>query len=681
VTSSTATSAATSPAASTAAAPEAGGPSRVLQSVVLPQDRDADVLPLYVELGLPGATTATPGSTASPAAVGQVAEQHPENVVDRRQLVVQAGTRASFATYFNAFPASYWRRWTVVEQIELRVVVEGPSTVAVYRSTAAGNSERVTSAASEEGDRRELAFRLPLNRFADGGWYWFDVVAGRDEARLVRAEWVAVGVDGGDDRLAEPPGTVSLGITTYNRPTYLLDMLRQLQTAPEVLEVVDEVLVIDQGTDKVVAQDDADEVLAPLAGKVRIIDQPNVGGSGGFARGMFETLQAGRSRYVLLIDDDVAVEPECVLRGVTFADLCRQPTIVGGHMFNLVAPTHLHSFGEVVRRWRFHWGPADNVWEDHDFAASGLRSTPWMHRRIDVDYNAWWMCLIPVEVLKSIGLSLPLFIKWDDAEFGLRAGEAGFPTVSLPGMAVWHMPWTEKDDTLDWQAYFHLRNKLVAALLHSPFPRGGKVVRESATHTAKHLVAMQYSAARLRIKAIEDVLSGPEHLHRSLATVLPEVRALRAQFPDAQASKEVDAFPAPRRRRPPRHDRAPQAPRGIRQVLVRGAVGIVRQALPVTPEAEERPEASVPAMDAKWWRLSQLDSAVVSTADGTSASWYRRDRETFRELTARSVDLHRRLLAAWPELSRQYAEAFEEVVSTEAWAATFTRLDAEQSAT
>ncbi len=50
-----------------------------------------------------------------------------------------------------------------------------------------------------------------------------------------------------------------------------------------------------------------------------------------------------------------------------------------------------------------------------------LRNTPWLHRRVDVDYNGWWMCLIPTAVIKEIGLSLPLFLKWDDAEYGLRA--------------------------------------------------------------------------------------------------------------------------------------------------------------------------------------------------------------------------------------------------------------------
>ena len=34
------------------------------------------------------------------------------------------------------------------------------------------------------------------------------------------------------------------------------------------------------------------------------------------------------------------------------------------------------------------------------------------------------MCLIPRVVIEEIGLSLPLFIKWDDAEYGLRAKAA-----------------------------------------------------------------------------------------------------------------------------------------------------------------------------------------------------------------------------------------------------------------
>ena len=122
---------------------------RTLQRVVLPLGLDADVLPLYVELG---ASAGVGGSLGGGERKVRETprEQHPENVVDRRRLLVAAGSRASFATYFNAFPASYWRRWTVVEKVELIVRVSGPATVAVYRSTATGSTERVTSSPAED---------------------------------------------------------------------------------------------------------------------------------------------------------------------------------------------------------------------------------------------------------------------------------------------------------------------------------------------------------------------------------------------------------------------------------------------------------------------------------------------------------------------------------------------------
>ena len=80
-----------------------------------------------------------------------------------------------------------------------------------------------------------------------------------------------------------------------------------------------------------------------------------MGGSGGYARAQFETLEAGRSTYMMCMDDDVVCEPESIVRAVTFGDLCRRPTIVGGHMFSLYSKSRLHSFGEIINQYRFWW--------------------------------------------------------------------------------------------------------------------------------------------------------------------------------------------------------------------------------------------------------------------------------------------------------------------------------------
>jgi galactofuranosylgalactofuranosylrhamnosyl-N-acetylglucosaminyl-diphospho-decaprenol beta-1,5/1,6-galactofuranosyltransferase len=308
---------------------------------------------------------------------------------------------------------------------------------------------------------------------------------------------------------------------------------------------------------------------------------------------------------------------------------------------------------------------------DWDFAGRNLRSARWLHRRIDVDFNGWFMCLIPTEVLRTVGLSLPIFIKWDDSEFGVRAREHGFPTVTLPGAAVWHVPWTDKNDALDWQSYFHQRNRTIAALLHSPYDRGGRIVRESFNHQVKHLFSMQYSTAELRHLALEDVLAGPDRLHDDLLTKLPELRALRSGYTDAQADPDPDAFPAVRREKPPKRGADPTQPKGKAGQLVSAALSAVRQVKPPRALSRQHPEARLAAMDAKWWMIAQFDSVVVSMPDGTSAAWLRRDMDEFKSLMARTVEIHQRLYREWPELARRYRAALPELVSPERWAKTF----------
>jgi galactofuranosylgalactofuranosylrhamnosyl-N-acetylglucosaminyl-diphospho-decaprenol beta-1,5/1,6-galactofuranosyltransferase len=652
---------------------------RVLQRVVLPADRDMDVLPLYVDLDRPqldvdkSPLTMTQRGKLPPTEPNAQVEPDPHAVLGRYRYQVDDNQRASFGTYFNGFAASYWRMWTVVQTVTLNVRVSGTdASVLVYRSMPNGRAQRVDSAIVE-GDAGDFSFDLPLSPFGDGGWYWFDVVAGPAGATLEEASWVA---DVPADRAQS--GTVSIGITTMNRPDFCAKLLAQIGGDADVHAVLDEVIVAEQGTQKVVDDPGFATAQEALGDKLRIIEQGNMGGSGGYARAQYETLEAGRSTYMMCMDDDVVCEPESIVRAVTFGDLCRTPTIVGGHMFSLYAKSRLHSFGEIINPYRFWWMSPPTVETDWDFAERNLRSSRWLHRRIDVDFNGWFMCLIPTQVLREVGLSLPLFIKWDDSEFGVRAREGGFPTVTLPGAAVWHVPWTDKNDALDWQSYFHQRNRTIAALLHSPYEHGGRVVRESFNHQVKHLFSMQYSTAELRHRALEDVLAGPERLHGELLSKLPELRALRQQYDDARTQAEPDAFPSVKRKKPPKRGQDPTLPKNRVGQLVSAATSAVRQARPIRDLAKRHPEARLAAMDAKWWMIAQFDSVVVSMPDGTSAAWYKRDQEEFKSLLARTIEIHQRLHREWPQLAQRYRDSLADITSPETWAKTFEASAAER---
>lgn len=639
-----------------------------LQRVILPSASQMDTVPLYMDMGtatgiqLPTVGDRDGSPSGARAMSSPTKEAHVEDFLSRHSTSVRSGERVSFGSYFNAFPASYWRRWTTVDKIRLHVRTQGTGSVIVYKSNARGSLQRVDTRRVE--GISENYFELSLAPFGDGGWYWFDLLAGTEPLVMLKAEWQGPAVD-------RVTGSVTLQITTLNKTDFCLNNLRLLAESEEALEHVQEILIVDQGTQKLSDAEGFDDVKNSLNGKLRIINQSNLGGSGGFARGMFEAVENG-SDYVLLMDDDVVVEPESIVRLLTFADRCKTPTLVGGHMFDLYNRTVLHTFGEVVNPYRFQPSlPSEDMTLGHDFQSSNLRQTSWLHRRCDVDYNGWWMCLIPTTVIREIGLSLPLFIKWDDSEYGLRAKAHGFPTVSLPGSAVWHVSWIDKDDLVGWQAYFHARNRIVAALLHSPYEFGGRVIKESQFADVKHLVSMQYATAQGRQWALTDVLKGPAGLPDLLPSKLPEIRKMMSSHSDSVVRPDPEDFPSPKMDKPPRRGHGPTQPSKV-TLLPWAAKTVVRQlASPVKGTSAERPQTTVAHQDNRWWRMAQYDSAVVSNAEGTGASWYRRDPKQLRKMLAESARLHSALLREWPALSKKYKAAVNELTSIESWRKTF----------
>jgi galactofuranosylgalactofuranosylrhamnosyl-N-acetylglucosaminyl-diphospho-decaprenol beta-1,5/1,6-galactofuranosyltransferase len=310
---------------------------RVLQRFVLPADRDLDVVPLYVDTEgvMLDADKEMIGTNKGAQKVNKAAARqaissgttlHPDSILDRRRLRVESSQRLSFGTYFNGFPASYWRRWTVVDEVRLDLTLSGTgASVIVYRSMANGRSQRVDGWTCETSGPSSVSFDLTLVPFVDGGWYWFDVVAGDEPAVVEEATWSAeVPADRAE------VGSVTVGITTMNRPDFCAALIGQIGADDDVRSLLDEVLVIEQGTDKVVDDPGFAKAEALLGEKLRVIEQGNIGGSGGFARAQFETLKSGRSKYVLFLDDDIAAETESIVRAVTFGDLARRPPNVGG---------------------------------------------------------------------------------------------------------------------------------------------------------------------------------------------------------------------------------------------------------------------------------------------------------------------------------------------------------------
>ena len=134
--------------------------------------------------------------------------------------------------------------------------------------------------------------------------------------------------------------------------------------------VIGAVIVSDQGTRKVVDHPDFAAVAAPLGSRLSIHNQPNLGGSGGYSRVMYEALKNTDCEQILFMDDDIRIEPDSILRALSLNRFAKAPTLIGGQMLNLQEPAHLHVMGEVVDRGNFMWTNAPFTEYDHDFAPS-----------------------------------------------------------------------------------------------------------------------------------------------------------------------------------------------------------------------------------------------------------------------------------------------------------------------
>lgn len=603
--------------------------SRCIQRILFPQPGDESALALYVR--------AEPGTTSW----------------ERSSLTVHPGETASLATYFGAFPAAYWRAHTGVERVA--IVAEFDRTATVRVCTADETVGRRVVASVEA--RGRFSWELGIT---EGTWFWIEIDGGDAGTTMSDAAWLA-----DDDDVS--PATASVCITTHNRGPDCVGVLERLAADETVTAQLARVIVVDQGDQPVREAPGFGEAAAALGERLKLIEQANLGGSGGFSRGMIESLEEDAT-HALLLDDDVLLEPESIRRMLSFAARSRTETIVGAQMLSLSDRTLLHSVGERIQLRGFWWTSVEPTLAPVDLAVATIEDTPGLRIRQDVDYNGWWMCLVPLAVVRRLGAALPFFIKWDDAELGLRAAAAGVPTVTLPGAALWHMPWTGKDDGLDWQAYFQLRNRLVTALVHSTSARGGGVLSSSFAQDVNHLLCLQYGSAAARRVALRDVLAGPAHLPRTIGRRTADMRALMARagqtvIPDGQ-------LPIARGGRPS------TPPEGRVAAVVRLVRVIAHQLRRPRPPRAEGVDVALLRSEGKWWALGLVDSATVASATGAGAFVARRDRSASVRLLWDAVALRIRLWAQWPRLARSYRAAAPALASPAAWRKLFDAADA-----
>ncbi|MBU3060251.1 glycosyltransferase [Nocardia sp. NEAU-G5] len=567
---------------------------------------------------------------------------------ERLTMRLDKGASAHTNTYFGRFAASYWQRWTTVTEVEVGVTLEvaGRAHVRLAASDIAGH-RRIIDSAELRADGR-VVLRAPLDQYVDGGALWleFDAVGG--ELGISELAWTA--------SAPEQLRPLAIAICTFNRAEDCANTVAALASDPVVLGAIDAVYVVDQGSDLVENRPLYREIAPRFADKLRYIRQPNLGGAGGFTRGLYEVTDAetrvegAEHADIILMDDDILCEPETVLRLRAFANLTVEPTLVGAQMLFLLNPDYLNVGAEEVHLGELKHGQK---------VPKALRNTSMLkknqERRVDAGYNAWWTCLIPAEVVARIGLPLPIFFQWDDVEYGVRAREAGFVTVTLPNAAVWHADFYWKDYD-DWARYFSMRNSLIVGSMHTDLdPKA--ITRQLFRNIAEHLVAMQYGLVHTTLQGIEDFLRGPKVLQDGGIAALAAARGGRADYPETI-----------------KHEAA-TAPVRSADIQVRRDVGdpsrpllvLIKRAVQQWTGRTQPGLKSITREDAHWWHVGLFDHVMVTDASQSGVRIRRRDKAKARALLLRTILVMRRLRRELPELSRQYRAAVPELIARDNW--------------
>lgn len=565
----------------------------------------------------------------------------------RTSVTLLPNTLVAADTYFGRFRASYWQRWTNVPSVTLRATVD-PGVRMIACGEDIGGHVRHAGIAEVPADAdgpRDVAIEVKLDMFADGGAIY---PAFRTRGRGGRVRDARVTVDAA--HVVRDLST-DIVICTYNRPVDCAHTAATLAGDPEAMARVRAVRIVDQGDRHPEDEAEFEAAREVFGDRLQLVRQPNLGGAGGFSRGMRDAVDAGDC-LVLLTDDDIRPEPETTLRLSALACCTANPTLIGAQMLFLYNPTYLFRSGET-HDWdhlTVHLNDPEHGDTDVD-----VRENPQL-RRLGVDYNAWWSCLVPSEVIEDIGLALPLFFQYDDIDFGYRAAEAGYHTITLPGAGVWHADfyWKDVDSPT---GYFSVRNGLIGASLHGGDPV--ELVKSLGRMIGSNLVSMRYGLAAAQIQAIRDMLSGPSVLDDASVGDFARAGAIRNAHPGTELLP-MTAIPGNLRpARPPSRDIS-----SVDKVLAKRAA--------YTQLGKKRPgPVAVAYEDAFWWHIATFDEVWVTDGSQSGVRHLVRDRD--RELAMRGELLTelRNLKSRWEDVAGQWRAAAPGLSSPANWARHF----------
>lgn len=234
----------------------------------------------------------------------------------------------------------------------------------------------------------------------------------------------------------------------------------------------------------------------------------NLGGTGGFLRGMRYGLNHGEYDFFWLLDNDVLVHPGA-MEGLV-ATMASDPkiAIAGSTILLMHDPNHVQEAGVRIS-WR-----DGGLHRQHEGSLDAMRGAG----AYDVDYVAACSLMARVKAVRVVGVWDPCyFVFWDDMDWGVRMKRAGWRVVATEHSLVRHESYDNRRSASSFvSSYLWNRNAFYFFSQFCPWPdrvffflRAFRLTLSSADNYELDGYPDRAIAARLSVEHFMQGVSGP----------------------------------------------------------------------------------------------------------------------------------------------------------------------------
>lgn len=409
-----------------------------------------------------------------------------------------------FTTFFNGLSVAKYDTYTVAQGYKLHLELRGAA--ATVSQTCVDpfdyySRPQESRTAKLNASDKWLAVDINL-AYAPSDVIVGFLIQAQGTVELRNAYYSAVVPEG-----SQRPVELALSTTTFKKESYITHNIQLVRDkvlgSGEPIAQHFRMYVVDNGSTL--------DAQALSGDGITVFPNRNVGGSGGFAYGMVKAQEAGDVTHILLMDDDVEVSPESFIRTYQLLTIVNDEyaeAFVSGAMMNYDEPDiHWEDVGHMAENGVYmSVKPVLRMSVLHDCATCESWS-PNVGSFEDLKqcYAAWWYCCIPVSMIKKNGMPLPFFVRFDDAEYGMRCKPR---FITLNGLCVWHLAFFMRYNA-GVERYQTTRNGLVGQAITGVAPVTD-FMTELRHNVRIEIMKFNYKDAELVCEGLEDFLKGPE---------------------------------------------------------------------------------------------------------------------------------------------------------------------------